>query len=170
MSTSKDTGIPLGWNTIWFDGSYQQMTGLVVSDYDDFWRIQNGEKQPVVIVGGCHNGMYNVSILPGMKDKTGTSYFCYGYPGPVCFSWGLVIKPLWWCDCFNRMHWIWNGIARATRSALSGELESNFFWQIGMNGATNLAQAHSHAIQKFLAEEEIDQIEAFCYHQLGASR
>ncbi len=46
--------------------------------------------------------------------------------------------------------------------SLSGELESNFFWQIGMNGATNLAQAHSKAIQKFLAEEQIDQLEAFC--------
>jgi hypothetical protein len=45
---------------------------------------------------------------------------------------------------------------------LSGELESNFFWQIGMNGTTNLAAAHSRAIQKFLAEEEINPIEAFC--------
>ena len=39
--------------------------------------------------------------------------------------------------------------------SLSAELEVNFFYQIG-NGATHLAQAHSQAIQKFLAEEEIN--------------
>jgi hypothetical protein len=45
--------------------------------------------------------------------------------------------------------------------SLSAELEVNFFYQIG-NGAEHLAQAHSLAIQKFLAEEEINQVEAFC--------
>ena len=47
----------------------------------------------MVIVGGCHNGMYNVSIIPCIKDKNGATYFTYGWPVPVCFSWGLVIKP-----------------------------------------------------------------------------
>jgi len=44
--------------------------------------------------------------------------------------------------------------------SLSGELESNFFYEIGQ-GSTHLAQAHSRSIQKFLAEEEIQQTEAF---------
>jgi hypothetical protein len=44
--------------------------------------------------------------------------------------------------------------------SLSAKLESNFFYQIG-NGSTHLGQAHSGAIQKFLFEEEIHQVEAF---------
>jgi hypothetical protein len=45
--------------------------------------------------------------------------------------------------------------------SLSAELEANFFYHIG-SGATHLGQAHSGAIQKFLTEEEINQVEAFC--------
>jgi hypothetical protein len=152
-------GFPLGWNTIWFDGTYPNDWTGGITLYD-FWRISNGEKQPVVIVGGCHNAMYNVSILPTMKDKAGTSYFCFGYPGPVCFSWGLVIKPRGGAIASTGCTGYGMGY-EGNPVSLSGELESNFFWQIGMNGATNLAQAHSKAIQKFLAEEEINQIEAF---------
>jgi len=37
----------------------------------------------------------------------------------------------------------------------------NFFYQIG-NGSTNLAQAHSRAIQKYITEESIGQDDAFC--------
>jgi hypothetical protein len=44
--------------------------------------------------------------------------------------------------------------------SLSGELESNFFYEIGA-GSTTLGQAHGQAIQKFLVEEEIHQVEAF---------
>jgi hypothetical protein len=104
--------------------------------------------------------MYNVSILPGMKDKAGTSYFVFGYPAPVCFSWGLVIKPRGGAIASTGCTGYGMGY-EGNPVSLSGELESNFFYEIG-NGSTNLAQAHSRAIQKFLAEEEIGQIEAFC--------
>ena len=46
-------------------------------------------------------------------------------------------------------------------NTLSGALEMNFFYQIG-NGTENLAQAHSLAITKFINENAIDQIGAFC--------
>jgi hypothetical protein len=45
---------------------------------------------------------------------------------------------------------------------LSAELEMNFFWEIGVNGTTNLGGAHSGSISKFLNEESIGQTEAFC--------
>jgi hypothetical protein len=154
-------GFPLGWNTIWFDGEYDNHDWVGGILLYNFIQISNGEKQPVVIVGGCHNAMYNVSIIPGMKDKSGTSYFVFGYPTPVCFSWGLVIKPRGGAIASTGCTGYGMGY-NGNPVTLSGELESNFFWQIGMNGATNLAQAHSKAIQKFLAEEEIGQTEAFC--------
>jgi hypothetical protein len=153
-------GFPIGWNTIWYDGSYDNHDWVGGMLLYDFVRISNGEKQPVIIVGGCHNAMYNVSILPGMKDKAGTSYFVFGYPAPVCFSWGLVIKPRGGAIASTGCTGYGYGEV-GNPVSLSGELESNFFYEIG-NGSTNLAQAHSRAIQKFLAEEEIGQIEAFC--------
>ncbi len=152
-------GFPLGWNTIWFDGTYPNDWTGGISIFD-FWRISNREKQPIVIVGGCHNAMYNVSMLQAMKDKNGTSYFCFGLPGFVCFSWGLVIKPRGGAIASTGCTGYGMGY-EGNPVTLSGELESNFFWQIGMNGATHLAQAHSLAIQKFISEEEINQIEGF---------
>jgi hypothetical protein len=152
-------GNPIVWDTIWFDGTYPNdwCGGINILN---FFQIINVKKLPVVVVGGCHNGLYNLSMIQSMRDKNGTQYFCYGYPAPVCFSWGLVLK--------------YPGGAIASTGdtgygmgyegdpvTLSGELESDFFYEIG-NGATHLAQAHGRAIQKFLADEEIGQVEAFC--------
>ncbi len=153
-------GNPYSWNTIWFDGEYPKdwTGGFNIFAYP---LLINGNKLPVVIVGGCHNAMYNVSLIPAMLDTnhSKTRYFCYGIPVPVCYCAGLLLK--------NKG----GAIASAGSTgygvgyvgypvSLSGELESNFFYQIGQ-GATHLAQAHSRSIQKFLTEEEIQQTEAF---------
>jgi hypothetical protein len=154
-------GFPLGWNTIWFDGSYDNgdwVGGILLYN---FLQINNKAKLPVVVVGGCHNALYNVSVIPGMKDKAGTNYFVFGYPVPVCFSWGLVVKPRGGAIASTGCTGYGMGY-QGNPVTLSAELESNFFWQIGMNGATHLAQAHSKAIQKFVTEEPIDQLAAFC--------
>jgi hypothetical protein len=152
-------GNPLAWNTIWFDGTYPNdwCGGLNVGQFQN---VLNGDKLPVVIVGGCHNGLYNISMIPMYQDKSGARYFCYGYPYPVCFSWGLIVKPRG--GAIGSTGCTGYGMGNEGNPVtLSGELESNFFYEIG-NGSTNLAQAHSRAIQKFLAEENIGQIEAFC--------
>jgi Peptidase family C25 len=148
-------GGPSRWNTNWFD--VDERVGITILN---FVQIQNGDEQPVVIVGGCHNGMYNITALAAMLDKNGTSYFGFGYPVYICFSWGLVIKPVGGAMASTGC----TGYGLGSGSdpvVLSGELEMNFFYQIG-NGSTNLAQAHSRAIQKYIAEESIDQSDAFC--------
>lgn len=153
-------GYALGWNTIWFDGTYpDDWTGGI--GLDAFWRIQNGAKQPIVIVGGCHNGLYNVSTLPAMIDKNGTSYFCHGLPGPVCFSWGLVIKPFGGAIASTGCTGYGIGTSGNPAETLSSELEANFFYQIG-SGATHLSQAHNQAVEKYLGENTITQTDAYC--------
>lgn len=156
-------GYALGWNTIWFDGSYpDDWTGGI--GLDKFWKIQNGDKQPVVVVGGCHNGLYNVTILTGMMDKEGKQYFCHGLPGLVCFSWGLVIKPFGGAIASTGCTGYGVGTTNDDidpATILSAALESNFFYEIGY-GATNLAQAHSQAISKYINEHTIGNTDAFC--------
>jgi hypothetical protein len=46
--------------------------------------------------------------------------------------------------------------------SLSAEMESNFFYQIGVEGSTNLGNAHSGSIRKFINENEIEATEEFC--------
>jgi hypothetical protein len=153
-------GFPLGWNTIWFDGTYPEdwVGGILLYD---FIRISNRDKLPVVVVGGCHNALYNVSVIPGMLDIKGTNYFVFGYPCPVCFSWGLIVKPRGGAIASTGCTGYGMG-EQGNPVTLSAALESNFFWQIGMNGATHVAEAHSKAIQKYVSENDIDQTAAFC--------
>ena len=153
-------GSPMKWDTIWYDGTYPEdwCGGLLVYD---FIRIANGDKQPVVIVGGCHNALYNVTALATIKDKTGVSYFGYGYPIIVCFSWGLVIKPRGGAIASTGCTGYGFG-SGDNPDTLSGALEMNLFWNIGYNNVTNLANAHSLAITKYVNENPIAQIDAFC--------
>jgi hypothetical protein len=153
-------GNPLSWNTIWFDGIYpEDWTGGLNVGYFPF--ISNRDMLPVVVIGGCHNALYNISMLGNLFDTNGTDYFCYGTPFPVCLSWGLVVKPRGGAIASTGCTGYGFG-SGGNPNTLSGALEMNFFWQIGNNSVTNLAKAHSQAISKFINENTITQIAAFC--------
>ncbi|MBN1280169.1 MAG: hypothetical protein JXA00_00820 [Candidatus Thermoplasmatota archaeon] len=153
-------GYALGWNTIWHDGTYpDDWTGGI--GLDNFWRILNGKKQPVIVVGGCHNGLYNVSTLQGMKDKEGTTYFAHGLPSPVCFSWGLIVKPLGGAIATTGCTGYGVGTSGDPSTTLSSELEADFFYEIGQ-GTTHLGETHGQAIRKYLVDNTIGQTDAYC--------
>jgi len=153
-------GNPYSWNTIWFDGEYPEdwTGGFNIYAYP---LLMNGNKLPVVIVGGCHNALYNVTFIGGLLENgTHHPHFLYGIPAAVCFSAGLVLKAhggaiaSTGCTGYG-MGYVGDPVT------LSAELEVNFFIEVG-NGTANLALAQGQAIQKFIAEEEINQLEAFC--------
>jgi hypothetical protein len=148
-------GSPSRWDTNWFD--IDERTGITIVN---FWRMQNKDMQPVVVVGGCHNGMYNISMIPAMLDKNGTDHFGYGYPIYNCFSWDMIVKPLGGAIASTGCTGYGFG-SGSDPVSLSGELEMNFFYEIG-NGSTNLAQAHSRAIQKYITDNPIGRSDAFC--------
>ncbi len=100
-------------------------------------------------------------MLGNLLDTDGTNYFCYGTPFPVCLCWGLVVKPRGGAIASTGCTGYGFG-SGGNPNTLSGALEMNFFWQIGNNSVTNLAKAHSQAISKFINENTISQIAAFC--------
>ncbi|RLI49641.1 MAG: peptidase C25, partial [Candidatus Thorarchaeota archaeon] len=54
-------------------------------------KIKNYDKLPVAVVGGCHNGMFNVSMIPCLLDiQNKHNMHSYGTPIPSCFCWNLV--------------------------------------------------------------------------------
>ncbi|RLF34816.1 MAG: hypothetical protein DRN08_04050, partial [Thermoplasmata archaeon] len=152
-------GNPLRWDTIWADGSYPHdwAGGLMLYD---FWKLFNLKKLPIVVIGGCHNGLFNVTI----KKTTGPdneSYWTHGYPAPVCFAWGLCIVP--WGGAIASVGGTGLGIGMPGNPVtLSAELETNFFYQLGQEGATTFGQAHSGAIQKYIDEHA--SLTATMYH------
>ncbi|MCK4347740.1 MAG: peptidase C25 [Thermoplasmatales archaeon] len=64
-------------------------------------KLKNGEKLPIVVVGGCHNSQFNVSLIPAMIDilpyiiKGFPSYhlWTYGTGVPETFSWHIISRP-----------------------------------------------------------------------------
>jgi hypothetical protein len=153
-------GNPYSWNTIWFDGVYPKNWSGGMNLFL-FPFVQNKDRLPVVIVGGCHNALYNVSMLATLKDKTGTQYFCHGTPIPTCFSWGLIVKPHGGAIASTGCTGYGFG-SQNDPVSLSGALEMNFFWEIGNNSIGNLAKAHGLAIAKFINESTIAKDAAFC--------
>jgi len=155
-------GSPSVWDTIWYDGEYTNGDWVGGISINQFTLIKNKEKLPVVIVGGCHNAMYNISTLAAIFDKTGQSYFSYGYPVPACFCYGLLLKPIFGDGAIAAMGCTGYGMGYQGKPvSLSAELEENFFYRIGQ-GSTHVGQSQSLAIQKFISEEAVGQIEAFC--------
>ena len=77
-------GSPGSWSThfppdgkIWTDGY----------DVDDMIFLRNKEKLPIVIVGGCHNGQFDVTILNKLDKNAGYLTWL-----PRCWGWWLTTK------------------------------------------------------------------------------
>jgi hypothetical protein len=154
-------GNPISWSVIEADGEYESNDWHGGINIKDFFDLSNGDKLPVVMVGGCHNGLFNVSILQILLNRRDHFNFYWTWvPTPVCFCWAMVIKP--------------NGGAIASIGAtglgpasggdpisLQGEIDLDFFNVLGDNSIEKLGQAHSGAIIKYVLENKMNQRETF---------
>lgn len=73
-----------------------QIEGLVVFDFLGppflpMEKLTNDNKPPVCVVGGCHNSMFNISLLPSILDRgNNKNTHTYGRPTPECWAWYLT--------------------------------------------------------------------------------
>ena len=160
-------GNPVSWATHPIPEGSNFTGGLSITDFSS---LKNGDKLPVVIVGGCHNALFNVTILKILlASLTGHSnWYWTGFPTHRCFCWDLCVSP--------------NGGAIASTGCTglglggspphlknSGGLDCNFFYQIG-HGSATLGSAHSGAIRKYILENSITSDAEFCiveFHLFG---
>ena len=86
-------GQPYIWNTNWpgeFDGPIVD-GGISIFDLPRIW---NFNKLPICCIeGGCHNSMFNVSLITTFMDKDNSGHLMtYGKPIPECLGWSIVRK------------------------------------------------------------------------------
>jgi hypothetical protein len=85
-------GSPAWWNTYW-PGEFDALIkngGLTVYQIP---RVRNNEKLPICILGGCHNNLFNVSVLTTITDLQNThSMWSNGLPIAECLGWRLTVK------------------------------------------------------------------------------
>jgi hypothetical protein len=102
--------------------------------------LENTNKLPVTVVGGCHNSLFNVSLVPSIMHiflyyygGIDTGMWTYGQPVPQCWSWYLVQLP----DTGSiatigntGLGWGWEG-EFCTVGAGDGWISSQFFREYG---------------------------------------
>jgi len=151
-------GNPLAWNTHWEDSD--EWCGN--TNIYDFWKLFNFKELPVVVIGGCHNALFNVTFMKTRDDSLPRDwYWTYGTACPACFSYALLLVP--WGGAIASTGCTGYGIGYSGQPlSLSAGMESDFFHQIGQADAQTPAEAHAGAITKYINEHEIVQVDAFC--------
>jgi len=82
-------GNPGSWDTHWMgDYSWSNTPGGIT--IYNFPKLINLEKLPIVLIGGCHNSQFNVTLFTTLLNKP--FMWTYGMPVPECFSWWLTRK------------------------------------------------------------------------------
>ncbi|MBN2599370.1 MAG: hypothetical protein JXA75_02430 [Candidatus Thermoplasmatota archaeon] len=154
-------GNPMSWSThppynksIW-------ITGLQVKHMP---KLTNGEKLPVTVCGGCHNGQFNTSLWNILKGflQDGFQYFqrkfYYLEWAPECWAWKLVsvknggsIATM----AYTGLDWFATGDSNGDSipdctQFFSGYANTQFFKNYGVNNMTILGQAHTQALIDYL--------------------
>jgi len=173
-------GISAGCGFLFFDGHGNTMawsthppknetiwiTGLLVTNMS---KLKNGEKLPVTVCGGCHNGQFNTSLFNILKGvlENGLNYFKSTRPFgefwyyqwlPSVWAWKLMnvknggsIATM----AYTGLDWFGEGdynndtIPDCTQF-LSGYTNTQFFKNYGVNNMTILGQAHTQALIDYL--------------------
>ena len=149
---------------------YAQVAGLVVSQVQPYFpyihfpafpmkTLSNTNKFPVVVVGGCHNSMFNVSLIPSVLDIfllmfLGKNIYMhtYGQITPECWGWYLVKLPDTGAIATmgnTGYGWGWEG-EWCTVGAGDGWITSEFFRQYGENGHEMLGTAYAQTITSYI--------------------
>ena len=149
------------------------VTGLKVSNiriYPKFVRspilpmrkLKNTDKPPVVIIGGCHNSQFNVSIIPSMLDvfnKRNT--WCHGIAVPECFSWYLVKLPRTGAIASIGNTGLGYGVLGedCTREGLDGGIGIEFYKQYFQEGHHILGEAYKETQQTYVSQFDIENLD-----------
>ena len=81
-------GSPLSWSTHFPPDGKEWATGF---DTFDIIYLNNKEKLPIVVVGGCHNAQFDVTIL-NLFRRILDNTLQYGIWAPRCWAWWLTCK------------------------------------------------------------------------------
>lgn len=86
-------GQPFRWVTHWCNEFDTPMEGGGISTFD-FFKVKNGDKLPICcIAGGCHNSLFNISLLTTWLDRDNSKHLMtYGKAIPECLGWTFVRK------------------------------------------------------------------------------
>jgi len=165
-------GNPSTWSTHPPDDEETWITGL---NNNDVPKLHNGDMLPVAVVGGCHNGQFNVTFANFIDGiiKYGRRYFNIPseddpFMGPFwrkewvpeCWAWRITSKinggsiafmAYTGLDWFAEGDYDGDGIPDCTQY-FSGFANTHFFKNYGVNNLTILGQAHTQTLKDYIEQ------------------
>jgi len=108
-------------------------------------RINNIDKPFILVVGGCHNSQFNVSLIASLLDyQLGLSMWTYGMPASECWSWKLTRLPRRGAIASIGNTGLGYGTlgGDCTIGGLDGGISLEFFRQYGEEGHDVLGEAY----------------------------
>lgn len=158
-------GNPASWSNHPPDDAETWITGLTIFDMP---QLKNKDKYPICVIGACHNGQFNVSLLNLIKDliEYGPSQYFFSPPFkfyhmewvPECWAWRLActkdggsIATLAYTglDWFATGDYDNDGIPDCTQY-LSGFTNTHFFKNYGINNIHILGETHTQTLIDYL--------------------
>jgi hypothetical protein len=121
--------------------------------------LHNGEKLPIIVIGGCHNSQINVTSRNILKFGIPHAYG-YGIHASSCFSWYLMTVKNGGAIATMGNTGLGMGLpGYAYTEGLDGWLFPRFFYHYGMNGKDLVGEAYSAAITDYVNEFDINEID-----------
>ena len=118
-------------------------------------KMKNKNMLPVCVVGGCHNLQFDVALTNLIKNPKKAFYRSEGVP--ECWGWRMTRK-----IGGGSIATIGNtglGMTKEDKSSQEGAsdfLDSQFFWEYGINGTDILGAAWGKAITNYLNKYQIN--------------
>jgi hypothetical protein len=139
------------------------ITGLSTIDMP---KLRNGDHLPVTVIGGCHNGQFNVTLLNILKGimEEGMDFFSLTFYHkewvPECWAWRMVRKINGGAIAimaYTGLDWFATGDSNGDdipdcTQFYSGFANTHFFKNYGVNNITILGQAHSQTLIDYITE------------------
>ena len=159
---------------------YGQVAGLVVTQIRPFFpylkfplfpmtKLKNTNKLPVVCVGGCHNSMFSVSLIPAFLDLFLPLYMhTYGTPIPECWGWYMVKLPKTGAIAtMGNTGYGWGSEGDVcTIGTGDGWINTEFFRQYGEEDQQILGIAYTQTITNYITHHKTFELE-YWRHDYG---
>jgi len=159
---------------------YGQVAGLVVTQFSSYFpyihfpllpmrRLTNIDKLPVLCVGGCHNSMFSISLIPSILNRFIQNYmFTYGTPTPECWGWYMVKLPRTGAIAtMGNTGYGWGSEGDVcTIGTGDGWLNTEFFRQYGEEDQHVLGTAYTQAITAYVDHHKTFELE-YWRHDYG---
>jgi len=147
---------------------YGQVAGLTVTKISPYFpfiyfpilpmkKLSNTDKLPVVCVGGCHNSMFSISLIPSVLNLFINNWmFTYGSPVPECWGWYMVkMKNTGAIATMGNTGFGWGSEGDVcTIGTGDGWINTEFFRQYGEENQTILGNAYTQAITSYITHHK----------------